>query len=44
MILAEIAEVPVSLFSAHDLALNVQQELIDTLDHQMCGSSEDVYD
>ena len=40
MILAEITEVPVSLFSAHDLALNVQQELIDTLDHQLCGSSD----
>jgi hypothetical protein len=40
LILAEIAEVPVNLFSEPDLALKVRQDLIESLDHQLCGSSE----
>jgi len=40
MILAEIAEVPVTLQSDADLALRVQQDLVDTLERQLCGPTE----
>ena len=42
MILAEIAEVPVTLDSDAYLALRVQQDLVDSLERQLCGpTSED---
>ena len=40
MILAEIAEVPVSLQPDADLALEVQQDLVDTLDRHLCEPAD----
>ena len=40
LILAEIADVPVQLYTDEDLKLQVRQDLVATLEHQLCGPDD----